>query len=71
MFLIRKRDETLQVYEFVRRFLLHVLPDGFPRIGHHGLLANRTRGVKLDLISNVPQPTDERPSGRSPDTLKY
>ncbi len=33
--------------EFMRRFLLHVLPGGFQRIRHYGLLANRYRAVKL------------------------
>jgi hypothetical protein len=37
----------LQADEFVRRFLLHVLPPGFQRIRHYGLLANRTRDAKL------------------------
>ena len=32
---------------FIRRFLLHVLPSGFMRIRHYGLLANRAKGVKL------------------------
>ena len=34
---------TLDVHEFIRRFLLHVLPDGFHRIRHYGLFANPTR----------------------------
>jgi hypothetical protein len=34
---------TLPVAEFMRRFLLHVLPRGFHRIRHYGLLANATR----------------------------
>ncbi|HEV8669138.1 MAG TPA: IS91 family transposase [Candidatus Limnocylindria bacterium] len=38
---------TLQVDEFLRRFLLHVVPRGFMRIRHFGLLANRTRRVTL------------------------
>ena len=33
--------------EFIRRFLLHVLPDGFPRIRHDGFLGNRVRQAKL------------------------
>jgi Putative transposase len=37
----------LDAHEFVRRFLLHVLPPGLQRIRHYGLLANRTRQVKL------------------------
>ncbi len=32
----------------MRRFLLHVLPPGFQRIRHYGLLANRSREVKLE-----------------------
>ena len=31
---------TLTAHEFIRRFLLHVLPDGFHRIRHYGLLAS-------------------------------
>lgn len=37
----------LQATEFLRRFLLHVVPSGFVRIRHYGLLANRTRHEKL------------------------
>lgn len=35
--------------EFIRRFLLHALPDGFHRIRHFGLMANRHRLAKIDL----------------------
>jgi hypothetical protein len=38
---------TLSGDEFIRRFLLHVLPDGFQRIRHYGLLANGHRVAKL------------------------
>ena len=38
---------ALDVDEFLRRFLLHIVPDGFVRIRHFGLLANRHRAVKL------------------------
>jgi hypothetical protein len=37
----------LKAEEFLRRFLLHVVPTGFVRIRHYGLLANRTRQAKL------------------------
>ncbi len=37
----------LEADEFIRRFLLHVLPHGFTRIRHYGLLANRLRASKL------------------------
>jgi hypothetical protein len=38
---------TLEAAEFIRRFLLHVLPDGFMRIRHYGFLGNRHRRVKI------------------------
>jgi hypothetical protein len=41
------KEMTLDVREFTRRFLLHVLPRGFVRIRHYGLLANRCRSERL------------------------
>jgi hypothetical protein len=46
---IKKRLLTLDVDEFLRRFLLHVLPRGFVRIRHFGFLANRKRAAILPL----------------------
>jgi hypothetical protein len=43
----RKKVMRLSAEEFIRRFLLHVLPNGFQRIRHYGLLANRFRAAKL------------------------
>lgn len=43
----RKKTMTLDAAEFIRRFLLHVLPSGFMRIRHFGFLANRSRRTKL------------------------
>ena len=40
---------TLDAHEFIRRFLLHTLPDGFHRIRHYGFLANGHRAAKLEL----------------------
>ena len=40
---------TLKATEFLRRFLLHVLPSGFVRIRHYGFLANRVCREKLAL----------------------
>ena len=42
-------EMTLSLDEFLRRFLLHLLPDGFVRIRHFGLLANRRRATFLPL----------------------
>jgi len=39
----RKKSMTLDAQEFIRRFLLHVLPEGFMRIRHFGFLANRAK----------------------------
>ena len=40
---------TLEATEFIRRFLLHILPAGFVRIRQFGFLTNRARGKKLAL----------------------
>jgi hypothetical protein len=40
---------ALDAVEFIRRFLLHVLPAGFVKIRHFGLLANRNRNQALAL----------------------
>jgi hypothetical protein len=45
----RKKVLTLSALEFVRRFLLHVLPRGFVRIRHYGILSNRHRKEDLAL----------------------
>jgi len=53
---------TLEAGEFIRRFLLHVLPDGFHRIRHYGLFANGHRADKLalcrKLLKVAPAPID-------------
>jgi len=41
------KEMTLEAEEFIRRFLLHVLPEGFMRIRHFGFLANRCKKEKL------------------------
>jgi len=52
---------TLTADEFIRRFLIHVLPDGFQRIRYYGFLGNRYREKKLALCRSLlgmaePQP---------------
>ena len=44
---------TLEAVEFIRRFLLHVLPSGFVHIRHFGFLANRKRKEKLALCRSL------------------
>ena len=43
----------LSADEFIRRFLLHVLPDGFQRIRYYGFLSNRHRQEKLSLCRRL------------------
>ena len=43
----RYKVMTLSAHEFIRRFLLHVLPKGFHRIRHYGLLANGSRAENI------------------------
>jgi Putative transposase/Transposase zinc-binding domain len=45
----RTKNMTLDAVEFLRRFLLHVLPTGLVRIRQFGFLSNRVRGEKLNL----------------------
>ena len=52
---------TLSADEFIRRFLLHVLPDGFHRIRHYGLLANGHRVAKLAQCRRFSMPITPRP----------
>jgi hypothetical protein len=44
---------TLDAAEFIRRFLLHVLPDGFVKIRHFGLLSNRNRKACLEICRTL------------------
>ncbi|WP_200897935.1 IS91 family transposase [Arsukibacterium sp. MJ3] len=46
----KRKAMTLSGPEFIRRYLSHVLPKGFMRIRHYGLLANRCRKRKLTII---------------------
>jgi hypothetical protein len=60
----RHKVMTMSADEFLRRFLLHVLPDSFQRICHYGLLGNRHRAENLGrcrelLAMPVPMPTPE------------
>jgi Putative transposase/Transposase zinc-binding domain len=61
----RQRAMTLTTTEFIRRFLLHVLPRGFHRIRHYGLLAASSRKISLALARRLldvaPPPPDDEP----------
>jgi hypothetical protein len=56
----QRKTMTLAAEEFMRRFLMHVLPKGFQRIRHYGFLANCCRGRKLALCRQLLRmPLDE------------
>jgi predicted Zn-ribbon and HTH transcriptional regulator len=62
----RKKTMALESHEFIRRFLLHVLPEGFMRIRHFGFLANRSKKQALaqcrkllKLVPALPQRPDQ------------
>ncbi|MDX8483539.1 transposase, partial [Mesorhizobium sp. VK24D] len=64
----RTKVMTLDAHEFIRRFLLHTLPDGFHRIRHYGFLANGHRAARLDLCRRLlanPQQNNLEPSAES------
>ena len=50
---IWRKTMTLTAPEFIRRFLLHVLPDGFHRIRHYGLLASSRRAETIARIRQI------------------
>jgi hypothetical protein len=49
----KSKAMTLEAGEFIRRFLLHVLPDRFHRIRHYGLFANGHRADKLEFCRKL------------------
>jgi hypothetical protein len=66
----RARVMRLAPHEFIRRFLLHVLPNGFHRIRHYGFLARGERALNLERVcallcassdDNPAEPVDPRP----------
>jgi putative transposase/transposase-like zinc-binding protein len=61
----RQRVMTLGTDEFIRRFLLHLLPRGFHRIRHYGLLSTSARKASLararELLAVAPPPDDDMP----------
>jgi hypothetical protein len=67
----KQRLMTLSADEFIRRFLLHVLPKGFVRIRHFGFMANYQRSSSLRLcrqllgMAPVPRPTEITLAGSS------
>ena len=61
---------TLDADEFIRRFLIHVLPDGFHRIRHYGLFANANRANNIALARRLLGVPDPAPSSQAPDAAE-
>jgi hypothetical protein len=49
----QKKTVTMKATEFIRRFLMHILPKGLVKIRHYGLLANRNKKTKLKLCRKL------------------
>jgi hypothetical protein len=58
---------TLDADEFIRRFLIHLLPDGFHRIRHYGLFANANRAANIALARRLLGAPDPAPSSSQSD----
>ncbi|AYG70523.1 MULTISPECIES: IS91 family transposase [unclassified Rhizobium] len=71
----REKIMRLNPHEFIRRFLLHVLPDGFHRMRHFGFLANSHRRDRIGLCRELlytPSPAGEQPqTGKSQHGQSY
>jgi len=65
----QQKTMTLEAHEFIRRFLVHVLPDGFQRIRYYGFLGNCHRAHKLARCRELlaMRPAAPAASGRSED----
>jgi hypothetical protein len=57
----RTESITITAVEFIRRFLLHSLPNGFVRIRHYGFLANRNRMANLKTIRRLLKKLENHP----------
>jgi hypothetical protein len=67
----RYKVMTLATHEFIRRFLIHVLPDGFHRIRHYGLFANGNRAANITRARELlaaPKPQSKPANADPPDT---
>lgn len=57
----KKKTVTLTKIEFIRRFLMHVLPKGFVKIRHYGILANRNKKTRLTLCRKLTRSPKYKP----------
>ena len=67
----RQKLMTLATGEFIRRFLIHVLPSGFHRIRHYGLFASSKRAENITRARQLlaaPKPQSENPAAGAADS---
>ena len=67
----RQRVMTLAPHEFIRRFLLHVLPQGFHRIRHYGLLASSARKANIARAREMLAVAPPRQPVEAPEPLDW
>jgi len=65
----RRKVMALSAAEFIRRFLLHVLPTGFMRIRHYGILANRIKRAQLAQAREALDCPPSEPIPHAPETV--
>jgi hypothetical protein len=64
---------TLATHEFIRRFLMHVLPKGLHRIRHYGLFANASRAenlARMRELLDMTEPEPETSNAAAPETTE-
>jgi hypothetical protein len=64
----RYKTMTLEPHEFIRRFLIHVLPKGFHRIRHYGLLKADNLALARKLLDVAPPAPEPEPAASDPAT---
>jgi hypothetical protein len=66
----KQKAVTMQGIEFIRRFLLHVLPKGFRKVRHYGILATRNKKTKLRLCRKLTGSKQYKPKYKGLKTLE-
>ena len=66
----QKKTITMKAIEFIRRFLMHILPKGFVKIRHYGLLANRNRKTSWSLCRKLTKSPSYKPIFEGKSTLE-
>jgi len=67
----QKRSVTLTAQEFIRRFLLHILPRGFVKIRHYGLMAPRNTKTKLEAARRLIEKAQPKTPECIPDDIDH